>query len=211
MFKKIKKLGKNVKGFTLTEVLIGMMILSIAIVTGTNLLVSLIDSNKTAVSTMQAYYLAQEGLEAVRNMRDTNWLHNRDWLDGEIYDMSDGEFAVDINPRALSNPADETNSENRIEVNGQMVQLRTWDIGGNGDIGKYEVEEYWGPLGIGSKDSDFNRKIKIEDYDCGLEVSTADSDPCSNFKLVRSIVTWEEGERSYELSTVLTNWQGTAL
>ena len=70
---------RKTSGFSLTEVMIGIMILTVAIVSASNLLVSLVKTNRLNVQTLQAYYLAQEGLEAVRNIRDTNWLHNLDF------------------------------------------------------------------------------------------------------------------------------------
>ena len=77
----MNKVFKNQKGFTLTEVMIGMMILTVAIVSATQLLIGIMNSNKAIIHNLQAYYLAQEGIEAVRNIRDTNWLHNKKWLD----------------------------------------------------------------------------------------------------------------------------------
>lgn len=63
--------------------MIGIMILTIAIVASTSILLGLITSNKSNVQTLQAYYMAQEGIEAVVNMRDTNWLNNLNWLGDE--------------------------------------------------------------------------------------------------------------------------------
>jgi len=62
------------KGFTLPEVIVAMAVLTLVIFTATNLLVSIIRSNAENIHTLTAYGLAQEGLEAVRNMRDSDWL-----------------------------------------------------------------------------------------------------------------------------------------
>jgi prepilin-type N-terminal cleavage/methylation domain-containing protein len=62
------------KGFTLPEVLVAMTVLVLVVLAATNLLVSSIRSNVTNINTMVAYGLAQEGLEAVRNIRDSDWL-----------------------------------------------------------------------------------------------------------------------------------------
>lgn len=62
------------KAFTLPEILVGMSIISIVIFAATSVLVSVIRSNSENINTMIAYGLAQEGLEAVRNIRDSNWL-----------------------------------------------------------------------------------------------------------------------------------------
>jgi prepilin-type N-terminal cleavage/methylation domain-containing protein len=62
------------KAFTLPEVLVAMSIIILVIFTATNLVVSIIRSNNENVNTLVAYGLAQEGLEAMRNIRDSDWL-----------------------------------------------------------------------------------------------------------------------------------------
>lgn len=66
---KIKK-----EGFTLPEVLVSVSVLVVVIFAVTNLVVSIIRTNSENIHTLTAYGLAQEGLEAVRNIRDSNWL-----------------------------------------------------------------------------------------------------------------------------------------
>lgn len=51
-----------------------MAVLVVVIFAATNLVVSIIRTNRENVNTLTAYGLAQESLEAVRNMRDSNWL-----------------------------------------------------------------------------------------------------------------------------------------
>lgn len=75
----LKNYLKNKGGFTLTEVLVGILVLVTAIVASSNLLVSMIHSNATNMGMLQAYYYTQEGLEAFRNMRDTHFLNNVDF------------------------------------------------------------------------------------------------------------------------------------
>ena len=72
------------KGFTIIELAISIFILSVAIVgifsafSVTTILTS--DSADRLTGT----YLAQEGMEIIRNIRDTNWLNanSSTWLDG---------------------------------------------------------------------------------------------------------------------------------
>jgi len=70
----MKKTLTNKQGFTLVEVIVAFSVLIMVIVAATNLLVSVIRSNNENENTLVAYGLAQEGLEAVRNMRDSDWL-----------------------------------------------------------------------------------------------------------------------------------------
>lgn len=81
----------NKRGFTLTEVLIGMTILMTAVISSSVLVNNLQKTNEINMKLIQANALAVEGLELVRNMRDSNWLNNRDYLNGEIFGREIGE------------------------------------------------------------------------------------------------------------------------
>lgn len=61
-------------GFTIPEVLISLTILTMVIFTVTSLVVSIIRTNKENIDTLVAYGLAQEALEGIRNIRDSDWL-----------------------------------------------------------------------------------------------------------------------------------------
>ncbi|MCX6723320.1 MAG: prepilin-type N-terminal cleavage/methylation domain-containing protein [Candidatus Staskawiczbacteria bacterium] len=69
-----KLFNRGGKGFTLIELIISIFILSIAIVgifTAFSIIVIL---TSDTVNQLTGTYLAQEGIEIVRNIRDTNWL-----------------------------------------------------------------------------------------------------------------------------------------
>ena len=51
-----------------------------------------------SLSQLTASYLAQEGIELVRNIRDTNWLERSSWDDG----LGNGEWEIAYNENALS-------------------------------------------------------------------------------------------------------------
>ena len=67
------------KGFTIIELVISVFILSIAVVGifSAFSVMNVLTSDTT--DRLTATYLAQEGLEIVRNIRDTNWLSMDDW------------------------------------------------------------------------------------------------------------------------------------
>lgn len=201
----MRKLLNNKKGFTLTEVMIGMTILTIAIVSATSLLVGLIGTNQSNMHTLQANYLAMEGIEGVRNIRDTNWLHNRDWLGNYAQPLwgsnfvvpgtSDGEniYSVILNSgQAFSQGLAESN----VGIQG-LDGAKTWSVV-NGESGNLK----W----VNGEESDFKRTVAIKRYECG-------EDDCSNYVLVVVKVAWLEGakEREVSMSEVMTNWKGGAL
>jgi prepilin-type N-terminal cleavage/methylation domain-containing protein len=79
---KNKIIKRSQAGFSLIEVIIAMFILSSAVF-GTYILVqqTLIAAAANKLQ-LTAYYLGQEGVEIVRNIRDTNWLQEETWTTG---------------------------------------------------------------------------------------------------------------------------------
>jgi len=70
------------KSFTLIETLVAISILGIGILGISFLISSQISSIHYSENKLIAAYLAQEAIEILRNIRDTNWLNNRDWEAG---------------------------------------------------------------------------------------------------------------------------------
>ncbi len=96
----------NKKGFTLIEVIIAIFIIIIGITGAVNLISHNISSIIVSRSQVIAVNLAQEGLEIVRAIRDTNWLEDADWNVGldtcsagcRIQYNSIGLLTLDSNP-----------------------------------------------------------------------------------------------------------------
>ncbi|MFH1533886.1 MAG: type II secretion system protein [Nitrospirota bacterium] len=207
----LKRKLKSTSGFSLTEVMIGIMILTVAIVSASNLLVSMVKTNKLNVQSLQAYFLAQEGIEAVRNIRDTNWLHNLDFRgESGLYDeLEEGHYYsvfLDDGGWRNSSPA-----ENATSI-GALDTMKPWEFNEgfydpyNQSFGLVKNSDgYIGKAGS-SDDPVFYRYIEI------LDACVAPEE-CEDFMLVRSVVTWKDGNRDREvaLDTVLSNWKGGAL
>jgi len=89
-------MDKSNKGFTIIELVISIFILSIAVVGIFTAfwIVTILTSD--SADRLTAIYLAQEGMEITRNIRDTNWLNIKScaeeeecdytWLDGFGFD-----------------------------------------------------------------------------------------------------------------------------
>ncbi len=82
---------KKLSGFSLLEIMAVVAIVAIALVGTTKLVVQSLRAQQVNRSTIIAYQLAQEGVELVRYIRDTNWLQARDWDEG----MELGEYCLD--------------------------------------------------------------------------------------------------------------------
>jgi type II secretory pathway pseudopilin PulG len=66
---------KPSKGFTIIELIISIFILSLAVVGIFSAFSMMVILTADAADKLTATYLAQEGMEIVRNVRDTNWLN----------------------------------------------------------------------------------------------------------------------------------------
>ena len=86
--------GGPLTGFTIIELVISIFILSIAVIGIFNALSVIIILTSDSTDRLTATYLAQEGMEIARNIRDTNWL-NMDAAAannniGQVYSWVDG-------------------------------------------------------------------------------------------------------------------------
>jgi prepilin-type N-terminal cleavage/methylation domain-containing protein len=77
------------KGFTIVESLVAIAVLVLAITGTMSAVQSGISSYTYSKDQVIATYLAQEGIEQLRNMRDENALNSRDWLNGIAANSSD--------------------------------------------------------------------------------------------------------------------------
>ena len=76
MIKFLKQKNKKEKGFTLIETLVALSIFLVSIVGIMTVLSSGLTDINSAKKKMTATFLAQEGIEYVRNIRDTNVLYS---------------------------------------------------------------------------------------------------------------------------------------
>ncbi len=77
MSMKVQSNFKQSSGQTLVETVVGVFVLTIGISTALGLAVSLFTASSSAVKQVVAAGLAREGVEAVFNMRNTNWLKSQ--------------------------------------------------------------------------------------------------------------------------------------
>lgn len=74
--------NSNNKSFTILEVILAIFILTVAVFASFSLIQQTVVGVSLNQSKLIAYYLAQEGVENIRNIRDTNWLNDRAWDQG---------------------------------------------------------------------------------------------------------------------------------
>ena len=87
------------KGFTLIEVTVAIFVITVGIVGIYTLVPKIISISSANIDTFIASQLAREGIEIVRNIRDTNWLEGNSWDDG--LNNCAGGCEIDYNDPAL--------------------------------------------------------------------------------------------------------------
>jgi len=94
---KNKIITKN--GFTVLELIISLFVLTVGVGGAMNLVQQTISASSSLDARLTASYLAQEGLEIVKNLRDRAWLEGAgEW--GEY--VQEGEWEADYQDTTLS-------------------------------------------------------------------------------------------------------------
>ncbi len=108
----MKLSDKKTKGFTLVETLVAIAVLLMGLAGIFSALQIGLSSTSAIRNRLTATFLAQEGFEAVKNIKDTNILRisytdpNTDWLDGiRNVCTEDSPCGYDVTKGSNSNPA----------------------------------------------------------------------------------------------------------
>ena len=96
-FQKKETKKNNNKGFTLLETIIAIFVISVGLVGVAAIIFQIFALASISSNDLIASYLAQEGIEIVRNIRDGNWLEQRNnpailWTDGLTFGQWEGDF-----------------------------------------------------------------------------------------------------------------------
>lgn len=105
----MKVIKDSKAGFSLIEVIIAFSILTIAVLASTSLISSSIQNNQENILRVQAYFLAQEGIELTRAYRDSVILNN------ENFDSSMNFTAIEF--QEASSRIEPVTIENKLYLN----------------------------------------------------------------------------------------------
>ena len=93
---------KKDRAFTLIETILAVLILSIASSIGFLTIQYVLNLHSITFNKLIANYLAQEGIEIVRNIRDNNWLSDEIWNKGLLECNNSPNFCeIDYNDTEL--------------------------------------------------------------------------------------------------------------
>ncbi len=90
------------KGFTIIEILTAIFVLTVGIIGVLTVIQQTMAQTETLNERLTAIYLAQEGIEIVRNIRDGNWLEGVAW----DTDLNPGNWEADYQTQALTDTYD---------------------------------------------------------------------------------------------------------
>jgi hypothetical protein len=177
-----KKIIKN--SFTLLETIIAVFVVIVGIIGIFTIIQNLNTQSSYSSNRLIAIYLAQEGMEIIRNIRDTNWLEQQNdpentWDEGLIGCSTGCEadfFCTTVEDPNINNPSGH-----------HCLALYS------GSLLKIDVNSFYNYF-LGS-DTKFKRKITI---------TTEGTDTLK----VEVLVSWQERGKNYEFKTIekLYNW-----
>ena len=180
----IRKFSKNKKGgFSLVETLVALTILLVAVVGPISLIGDSLHKIYYAKDEIVAINLAQEGIEAVRQARDTNKLSGGAWDTGITHTGAGGYYTIDA---GNIGGALNTFIKQAPATAPQPVYLDT----ATGGL-------YWQTNAGSYATTQFSRIVRIEQITAGVE------------NKVTSTVTWRTGGDigTVTVSESIFNWQ----
>jgi len=107
------------KGFTLIEILAVIFVVTIGVAGVFSLMQSTVSSSRLVSSQLTATYLAQEGIEIVRSIRDSNLLARKDddTVDWDRY-LEGGTYRTDYTELGGSDPLKTTSTDQPLRIDG---------------------------------------------------------------------------------------------
>jgi len=198
-----KKIQKNKEAFTLIEIMIAITFLVMGVSTSFTLLESSVSEAKENINRDIAINLAQEGMEGVKNIRDTNFKTEIKW-NGEgknnIWeeDMSSCNIGIECCFEIKSFHEDQLVGKPFV-----LEKLSNCDEN-NEDIFIYfdEDKKLYTHKSSGNKKTRFKRIVKIKNVEYEEDAGKSEE------MLVKTIVVWgKEKNQSITLKTILTNWK----
>ena len=177
---------KNKKGVSVIEILVVVVIISVGLVALLNVATSSLKFSRLMKENDQAKELAQEALEAVRNFRDgTVWNNGL----GALEPNSDSDPDTDYYPIVNDCPP---NCPSDCPPN---CPLKWWTfVLGEQTIGNFKRKVVFSKISRDSTSKNIESVYNPSNYD-------------PNTRKITAIVSWDNGNKTVEVSTYLTNWR----
>lgn len=160
-------------GFTLIETLVALAVLTMIVIGPLTLATKSISAALVSQNQITAFYLGQEAIEYVLNIRDNNFLQSLDWLEGLNQCFGANGCYVDI-PNTIINPCGTNCPKIKYDGTGNFyynyqtgqdtifirkVRIKKIDIGGIEDEARIEVSVSWSERFGGQKSFTLQKEI----------------------------------------------------
>ncbi|MES2409307.1 MAG: prepilin-type N-terminal cleavage/methylation domain-containing protein [Patescibacteria group bacterium] len=198
---KIKKVVnvKISKGFTLIETLVAITLLVLAVTGPLQIAANALFSSYYARDEITAYYLAVEGIEYIKNSRDSLFLSDvfgtqgsaSPWLRGFDACMTENGCFVKTTRSFDPQSSDPSILPCELDEANACPYLKY-----NNDTG------FWGYDEIGGSNTKFKRKITIMPDAAG-----GDTDAVINVEISWPSQSLLGGDKVYKLTDIMTNWE----
>lgn len=177
----MKKISTQ-KAFGIIEVLIAAAIISVVLVSTSILGRNVLAGGQRLESRTKAMYLAQEGIELTRQIRDTNKLRGSNWDDFQL---------------------NTTHLASYVNTNGSVSGYLTYET----TLKRYKFVT-GSPEMITVGSVAFTRTITFEkaQTDATSGILQGISNPNESAIKVTVKVTWDNDRSNFEISEILTNW-----
>jgi hypothetical protein len=116
-------------GFSLAEVVAALFVFMIGAVAMLSLVSASLRESKRSEGRLTAIYLAQEGIELVRNIRDQNWINGRSWRSNSV-----GGCNLGVDESGTPTQCDYDLDDTVLDPSGYIVDYRTGGLGNYEDI-----------------------------------------------------------------------------
>lgn len=195
-------------GFTLIEALVALSIIALAVIGPLSLAATSLSAAQVARDQLTAYYLAQEGIEIVRNVRDTDRLNGAtQWTDGwfNCFNSGSGDCAVRVDgSKSLNDPNRIQNKDGCVWNSGETekaIKKCLTDRGNEDTLLFYDARQVGGVadserglFGYTSdygEQTDFRRIVLLEQIDAATIKTTSVVAWPTSFGSTRKVVLTE--------------------
>lgn len=200
----MQHLIKNKLGLTLIEVVVALGVVTTGVIAGLTLTIFNLNTAQSSETRLVAANLAREGLEVIRQKRDSNWLAGNVWNQGL---MEAGQYRLTVN-------FDES-------VNKWSTASQTVDIENCNDCRIYinAASGVYSHNNTGTLPTSYKRWLGLKEI-CWQEAIASETvlaygQECADFNQplagyeAEVLVTWTENSRDHSLSAVdrLYDWR----
>ncbi len=234
------KFLRKKEGFSLPEVMVGVAVLASVVVASTSLLVTTMRTNNNNAKRLVAMNLAAEGVEAVRNIRDSNWLQGIDWRanteEGRGLwgtDLNEGTYILSMKSVDLAQNFSVVKNAKADSVSG-LKDYVPWKVnlldtsqcpqkvGGGVDFAQcpgtkiYRHESKDVGVFYNHEPEILNTESNDSSFRRWVEISDVNNEAGEKSELrmrLKSVVVWNDntGEQRVEIDTELTDWKAGPL